>query len=67
MAAGDGESGGLITGCDVDACVAEGNELVVAIDGEGHDADMVTPETFTSQDGIDTDDGVEEDALLENM
>jgi hypothetical protein len=51
----------------VDACVAEGNELVVTTDGERRDADTVTPETFTSRDGIDTDDGVEEDALLENM
>ena len=47
--------------------MAEGDELVVAIDGEERrDADMVTPETFTCRDDIDTDDGAEEDSLLEN-
>jgi hypothetical protein len=43
---------------------------VVAIDGEeleGRDADTVTSETFTSRDNIDTDDGAEEDLLLENV
>jgi hypothetical protein len=70
MTAGHGESGGPITGCKVDACMAEGEELVVAIDGdelEGRDADMVTAETFTSRDNIDTDGGAEEDSLLENV
>jgi hypothetical protein len=68
MAAGDGESGKLITGCEVDACMAEGDELVVAIDGEERrDADTVTPETFTCWDDIDTDGGAEEDSFLENM
>jgi hypothetical protein len=46
--------------------MAEGEEIVVAIDGEeGRDADTVTPETFTSRDDIDTDDSAEEDSVLE--
>jgi hypothetical protein len=45
-------------GCEVDACMAEGDELVVAIDGEEErDADTVTPETFTCRDHIETDGG----------
>jgi len=69
MAAGDGESGKLIMGCEVDACMAEGDELVVAIDGdEGREADMVTPETFTCRMILIqiADSGAEEDSLLEN-
>jgi len=58
MAAGDGESEKLITGCEVDSCMA-GDELVVPIDGEeGRDADVGTPETYT-------DGGAEENSLLE--
>jgi hypothetical protein len=46
MAPGDGESGTLITRCEVHACMAEGEELVVAMDGEeGRDKDTATPET----------------------
>jgi hypothetical protein len=68
MAAGDGERGKLITGCELDAGMAEGDELVAGIDAEERrDADTVTPETFTCRDDIDTDSGAkEEDSLLEN-
>jgi hypothetical protein len=48
--------------------MTEGEELVVTTKEEDErDADTVASETFTSRDGIDTDDDAEEDSLLENI